>query len=244
MLAQLGAVDPPVADDPAADDPAVRLTPLGLWAVREELTDIEVDVPLLPANVTDMTAAQLLLMADDADQQEFESESDAWVAAREPGEAARELLSVAAGDGPDSRLLAVSVVTRLGDAAEPAWRASLDTPELRAYARIALAGLDPDNAAAANLAPREEDLAWVATDMLVLACDEDEPDPEDLAESLSDSVPPGNEAELFAMMSRAGHPDAVGVLSYIGRHHPDKRIAKEARTAAHHAQSRRDGSLS
>jgi hypothetical protein len=236
-LAQLGAVNPP-----SADDGAVRLTPLGLWAIREELTDIGVEVPLLPVSVTEMTAAQLLLVADDAGQEEFESESDAWVAAREPEQAARELLDVAAGDGPDSRLLAVSVVTRIGDAAEPAWRASLDTPALRAYAKIALAGLNPDSVVAAELEPRPEDLAWVATDMLVLACDEDEPDPDDLAECLGDSVPAGEEATLFDMMSRAAHPDAVDVLSYIGRHHPDARIAKEARTAAHHAQSRRNGS--
>jgi hypothetical protein len=239
-LARLGAVNPP-----DARDGAVRLTPLGLWAVREELTDIGVDIPLLPASVGEMTAQQLLLVADDADQEEFESEADVWVSGREPELAARELLRVAADDGPDSRLLAVSVVTRIGDAAEPAWRENLDTPELRAYAKIALSGLaeDPDRAVPAELEPLPEDLAWVATDMLVLACDDEEPDPESIVACLSDSVPPGEEGALFEMISQAAHPDAVDVLNHIGRHHPDKGIAKAARTSAHHAVSRRGRTL-
>jgi hypothetical protein len=238
-LAELGAVHPP-----AADDGAVRLTPLGLWAVREELTDIGVEIPLLPASVSEMTAHQLLLVADDADQDEFESEADAWVSLREPGQAARDLLRIAADGGPDSRLLAVSVVTRIGGAAEPAWRDSLGTPQLRAYAKIALTGLaaDPDRAVPAELEPLPEDLAWVATDMLVLACDDEDPDPEAVAECLGDSVPAGEEPTLFEMISGVSHPDAVNVLAHIGQHHPDQRIAKEARTAAHKARSRRNGS--
>jgi hypothetical protein len=236
MLGQLGAVTLP-----GADDGTVRLTPLGLWAVRGELADIGIEIPLLPASVADMSAAQLLLLADDADEGEFESESDAWVAARDTEAAARELLRVAADDGPDARLLAVSVVTRIGGAAEPAWRDSLDNPALRPYAKIALAGLlqAPGKEVPADLEPLPEDLAWVATDMLVLACDDEEPDPEAIAECLGDSVPAGEEAMLFEMMSRASHPDAVDVLRHIGQHHPDKRIAKDARTAAHRAQSRR-----
>jgi hypothetical protein len=240
MLAKLGAMHPP-----APDDGAVRLTPLGLWAVREELTDIGVEIPLLPASVDEMTAEQLLLVADDADQEEFETEADAWVAGRDAGQAARELLRIAADEGPDARLLAVSVVTRIGDAAESAWRENLTTPELRAYAKIALAGLGhPDLAIPQELEPLPEDLAWVATDMLVLACDDEEPDPEAVAECLGDSVPEGEEATLFEMISRSSHPDAAAVLTHIGRHHPDKRIAKDARTAAHRAQSRRSGPLS
>lgn len=239
LLARLGAVHPP-----ADDDGAVRLTPLGLWAVREELEDIGVQVPLLPVSVSEMDAGQLLLVADGAGQEEFESEADAWVAQREPAQAARELLRVAADEGPDSRLLAVSVVTRIGAAAEPVWQEHLDTPELRAYAKIALTGLaaDPDRAVPAELEPLPEDLAWVATDMLVLACDDEDPDSDAVAECVGDSVPAGEESALFDMMSRASHPDAPAVLAHIGQYHPDQRIAKEARTAAHKARSRRNGS--
>jgi hypothetical protein len=236
-LMELDAVAPP-----DADDGAVRLTPLGLWAVREELSDVGITIPLLPASVSEMTAAQLLLVADDADAEEFESESNAWVAARDPGQAARELLRIAATDGPDSRLLAVSVVTRIGPGAEAAWRESLSIPELRPYAKIALATPaegEEEGGAPDELEPTTEDLAWVATDMLVLACDDDEPDPEAIAECLADSVPAGEEAMLLEMIARTDHPDAIEVLRHVGKHHPDKRIAKDARTAAHRAESRR-----
>jgi hypothetical protein len=95
-LADAGAAELP-------DDGVVRLAPLGLWAVREELTDVGIDIPLLPATAAEMTAAQLLLVAEDAERDEFEATSDAWIAARDPGQAARELLGIAAADGRGPR---------------------------------------------------------------------------------------------------------------------------------------------
>jgi hypothetical protein len=235
-LADAGAAEPP-------DDGMVRLTPLGLWAVREELTEVGIDIPLLPATAAEMTAAQLLGVAEDAGQDEFEAESDAWIAARDPEQAARELLAIAAADGPGPRLVAVSVATRIGGDAGPVWRENLEVPQLRPYAKIALTGLaeqGPPGTAVPGLEPLAEDLAWVATDVLALACDDDEPDPEVIAEGFRDAVPAGDEAVLFALMSRGTHPDAAGVLQHIGRYHPDKNIAGQARAAASQAASRRN----
>jgi hypothetical protein len=235
-LADADAAEPP-------DDGVVRLTPLGLWAVREELTDVGIDIPLLPASAAEMTAAQLLLAAEDAERDEFEATSDAWIAARGPGEAASELLGIAAADGPGPRLLAVSVVTRIGGGAEPAWRENLEVPQLRPYAKMALAALAeqaPPGTVAPDLEPLPDDLAWVATDVLALACDDDEPDPEMIVESFRDAVPAGEESALFELMSRGTHPDAIDVLKHVGRYHPDKNIASQARTAANQATSRRN----
>ena len=39
-------------------------------------------------------------------------------------------------------------------------------------------------------------------------------------------------------MSRGTHPDVVDVLNHVGKYHPDKQVAKAARTAAHRAVSR------
>lgn len=228
-LTQLGAVIPP-----AAEDRVVRLTPLGLWAAREELTDIGVAVALLPASVTDMSAEQFLLIADDISRDEFEAESDAWVAARDPEQAARELLAAAGAEAPELRLLAVSAVARIGAAAGPAWQASLGVPELRPYAKMVLAELAAGASGSVpdDLEPSPEDLAWIATDVLVLACDDEDPDPDAVAESLADSVAAGEEATLFEVMAQSAHPNAIDVLMHIGRHHANKRIAKDARTAA------------
>ena len=61
---------------------------------------------------------------------------------------------------------------------------------------------------------------------------------DELPEQIRDAVPPGQEQQIFDAMSRSPHPDAASVLSLIGRRHPDKPIAKAARTSAHRAASR------
>ena len=97
-------------------------------------------------------------------------------------------------------------------------------------------GTSADVPAELELGP--EDLAWLATDLLTLACDDEYPDPDDLAVSFREAVPVGQEAPLFEAMARSAHPDAVDVLEHLGQYHPDKQVAKAARTAAHKAASR------
>jgi len=218
----------------------VRLTPLALAALREQLVEAGVEIPLLPATAAELTGAQLLAMAEGVSDEEFEAEADAWIAARGAGAAARELLALAADSGPGERMLAVAAVTRIGQAAEPAWRDSLNVPEVRAYAKMALTGPVEDVAdLPPDLEPLPEDLAWVATDMLALACDEDYPDPDEIAAAFREAVPAGQEAALFDAMGRGTHPGVVDVLNHVGKYHPDKQVAKAARAAAHRAISRR-----
>jgi len=227
----------------------VRLTPLALAVLRDQLAEAGVEIPLLPPTAAELTGAQLLAMAEGIGDEEFEAEADAWVAAHGPDAAARELLQLAADGGPGERMLAVAAVTRIGAAAGPAWRDSLDVPEVRAYAKMTLAGaitggpdgLDGRGGAdlPPDLEPLPDDLAWVATDMLALACDDEFPDAGELAAAFGEAVPAGQEAALFDAMGRSGHPDVVDVLNHVGRYHPDKQIAKAARTAAHRAVSRR-----
>ena len=227
----------------------IRLTPLALAVLRDQLVEAGIEIPLLPPTAAELTGAQLLAMAEGIGDEEFEAEADAWVAAHGPDAAARELLQLAADGGPGERMLAVAAVTRIGAAAEPAWRDSLDVPEVRAYAKMTLAGAITggpdglDGRGSADLPPELEplpdDLAWVATDMLALACDDEFPDAGELAAAFGEAVPAGQEAALFDAMGRSGHPDVVDVLNHVGRYHPDKQIAKAARTAAHRAVSRR-----
>jgi hypothetical protein len=89
-----------------------------------------------------------------------------------------------------------------------------------------------------NQAP--DDLTWVATDLLALAYDDDgEPDPEQIAERFSDAIPQGEESWIFGLMSQSSHPDVAQVLLVLGRHHPDRWVAKEARRAARAAAKNR-----
>ncbi len=225
------------------DGELIRLTPLALAALRDQLVEAGVDIPLLPQTAAELSGTELLAMAAGVTDAEFEAEADAWVAARGTGVSARELLELAAEAEPGERMLAVAAVTRIGAPAEPAWRENLAVPQVRAYAKVALAQLAGagDDAPAdlpAELEMTPEDLAWVATDLLTLAIDEEFPDPEYLAVSFREAVPAGREEMFFEGVVRGTHPDAPDVLAHLGDHHPDRQVAKAARTAVHKTASR------
>jgi len=240
MMAGLEAIQ--IAD--AEDGAMARLTPLGVAAIRTELVDSGVEIPLLPAT-EQMSAADLIAMADGASEEEFTAETAAWLSHRTAEAAARELLAVAAESDPASRILAVGVVvTELGASAEPVWRDALGQIELRGYARVALATLPDGDAAAASQPALEpdEDLAWMITDALAAEGWDDLDDAGDepgiLAQRLAEKIPPGQELVAFELIARAPHPAAADVLTVIGRHHPDKKIAKLARKSAYKAATR------
>jgi hypothetical protein len=241
-MAELQAIQ--IAD--AEDGPVARLTPLGVAAIRAQLVESGVQIPLLP-DTEHMTAAQLIAMADGASEEEFTAETASWLSYRIAEPAARELLAVAAASDPASRILAVGVVvTELGALAEPVWREALDQIELRGYAKAALATLpggDPAAASLQGLEPDDHDLAWMITDALAAEGWDDLSDavgrePEALVRCLGEAIPAGQELTVFELMARVPHPDAADVLTVIGRHHPDKRIAKLARKSAYKAASR------
>ena len=240
LMAGLDAIE--VAD--AGDGPLVRLTPLGLAAIRTQLVESGVEISLLPP-AEQMTAAELIAMASGASDEEFTAETAAWLAHRTAESAARDLLAVAAESDPASRLLAVGVVvTELGASAEPVWRDALGQLELRGYARAALATLADEDAASSppRLEP-DEDLAWMLTDALAAEGWDDLSDdaghePGALAQRLGERIPAGQEPMAFELMARVPHPAAADVLTVIGRHHPDKKIAKLARKSAYKAATR------
>src|SRR6266702_3766642 len=241
LLTGLQAIE--VAD--AEDGPEARLTPLGLAGVRAQLVESGVEIPLLP-DAEHMTAAQLIAMAEYASEEEFTTETAAWLSYRIAEPAVRALLAVAAASDPASRILAVGIViTEIGALAEPVWREVLGQAELRAYAKAALITLSGDDPAAAppELKPDDHDVAWMMTDALAAEGWDDPSDdagrePEALAKRLGDAIPAGQEPAMFESMARIPHPDAADVLTVIGKLHPDKKIAKLARKSAYKAASR------
>jgi hypothetical protein len=246
LLLDLMAEHHAIQIDDADDGPVARLTPLGLAAIREQLVESGVEIPLLP-DAEHMTAAQLISLAASASEEEFTAETAAWLSYRTAEPAARELLAVAAASDPASRIFAVGVViTEIGAPAEPVWREALDRIELRAYAKGALAALaagDPAVASLPGLEPDDHDLAWMITDALAaegwddpgdVASDESEA----LVRRLGETIPAGQELAVFELMARVQHPNAADVLTVIGKHHPDKKIAKLARKSAYKAATR------
>ena len=79
------------------------------------------------------------------------------------------------------------------------------------------------------LNPDPDDLTWVATDLLALACGDEDPDPQQIAAQFSEAIPEGEESWIFGLMSQSSHPDVAQVLMMLGRYHPDRRVAKDTR---------------
>jgi hypothetical protein len=210
----------------------VHLTTLGLWVMWQQLTDGGIDIPLLPPT-DEMTAVDLVAAAEGLPEEALDKEIQAWLASRAPEAAANELLDLAAAGDPAERLFAVAVTNRLGGRAESRWRVALDQPELRAYAKVALpelAGTDGSDVEPLTVA----DLAWLVIDLLAATGPDD-----DLEAEVKAAVPTGTEYEVIDLMWRIDHPQAADVLTMLGDDHPDRKLAKAARTAAFKAASRR-----
>jgi hypothetical protein len=236
QLERLGAVS--VTEDTA------RLEPLGVQAVRSKLEGDGLLVPVLPAP-DEMTADDLVVAFMHGSDDDFEAELTSWTDPRGEEQAARELLAFAADEGAATRTAAVTIVSRLGQGAEPAWREALDRAELRCYAKpqlAKLAGLDPEGTdLPAELQPERADVAWLIADAFGPFSHFDlgrERFPFDFAElqRVSGFEKPD---EVFEAIARLDHPDAEAVLAMIGKHASDKTTAKAARRAAYKASTRR-----
>ena len=236
QLERLGAV--------SATGDVARLEPLGVQAVRSKLEKDHLFVPVLPAP-DEMTPDDLVLMWMHGSDDDLKAELASWTDSRGEEQAARELLAFAADGNAVARTAAITIVSRLGQAAEPAWREALDRVELRCYAKPQLAklvGLDPEGTdLPAELRPERADIAWLIADTFGPFSHFDlgqEKFPFDFAElkRVSGLEKPD---EAFEAMARLDHPDAEAVLAMIGRHASDKTTAKAARRAAYKASTRR-----
>jgi hypothetical protein len=211
----------------------VRLTPLGLHGLRERLSDAGAHAPVL-GDLAAGPGADLLHALIEYPDHAARTEAELWLAERKPDEAARELLAAARGDdrtAPQRRLACQQTLTILGPEAEPALREVLDDRRLGGLARVWLTEHGfPDIPA-----PGADMVFWLTIDTLAaqLAADDD---PTLLADLVRDLV--ARHDGFFDAAWRVDHPATADVLEAMGRLHPDRRSAKDARKAAFRARSR------
>lgn len=228
----------------SATDDVAHLEPLGVQAVRLKLERDGLFVPTLPPP-GEMTPDDLVLVWMNSDNDELDAELASWADSRGEEQAARELLAFAADGNAATRTVAITIVSRLGQAAEPAWREALDRVELRCYAKpqlARLAGVDPEGTdLPAELEPERADFAWLIADTLGpfshFAFGQ-QTFPLDLTglDRINGLDKPD---EAFDAVARLDHPDAEAVLTMIGRHASNKTTRKAARRAAYKASTRR-----
>ena len=224
----------PVDDIDVSRYGMVRLTPLGLYGLRARLLEAGLEAPAV-GDLADKGADALLDGTATFPQGAAQAETEQWLARREPLGAARELLAAARGldaGAPLRRLRCQQALSLVGAEAEPALREVLDDPELGGLARVWLA----EHGAADVPAPSEAMIFWLTIDTVAaqLAAEGNSDELRDLVLGLA-----AQHGEFFAAAWRVEHPATADVLEAMGRLHPDKRIAKEAKRAAFKARSQR-----
>ncbi|MEV0846674.1 hypothetical protein AB0J21_12505 [Streptomyces sp. NPDC049954] len=238
--ALLVEADPAEPVEPEEEDVSryglVRLTPLGLYGMRTRLLENGVDAPAV-GDLADKDAATLLAATARYPQDAVRAELEQWLAGRAAGAAARELLAAARGgdaDGPLRRLRAQEALQLVGAEAESEVRAVLDDPELGGLARVWLS-----ERGTPDVPPPSEDMVfWLTVDTVAaqLAVEGNSEELQALVEGLA-----AQHSGFFDAAWRVEHPATADVLEAMGRLHPDKKIAKEARKAAFKARSQQQG---
>ncbi|MCV2463595.1 hypothetical protein OEB94_30445 [Streptomyces sp. ICN988] len=214
----------------------VRLTPLGLYGLRARLLDAGFDAPAV-GDLADKGADALLDGTAPFPPAAAHAETELWLAGRGPLDAARELLAAARGLDPGAplrRLRCQQALSLVGAEAEPALREVLDDAELGGLARVWLT----EHGARDVPAPSQEMVFWLTIDTVAaqLAAEGNSEELRALVEGLAQQ-----HSGFFDTAWRVEHPATPDVLEAMGRLHPDKKIAKEARKAAFKARSQQGG---
>ncbi|GAA3055010.1 hypothetical protein GCM10017562_19360 [Streptomyces roseofulvus] len=224
---------PPVDDEDVTRYGMVRLTPLGLFGVRTRMVEAGVDAPAV-GDLAEKDADTLLAGLVGYPESAARAETEAWLAGREPVPAAADLLAAARGADPDSplrRLHCQQALALVGPEAEPVVRAVLDDPELGGLARVWLA----ERGASDVPPPPESMIFWLAVDTIAAQLDASG-EPAELQELIEGLT--SRHTGFLETAWRVEHPATADVLDAMGRLHPDKAAAKEARKAAFKARSR------
>ncbi|KPI10448.1 hypothetical protein OK006_4630 [Actinobacteria bacterium OK006] len=214
----------------------VRLTPLGLYGLRARLLESGLTAPAV-GDLADKGADALLDGTAAFPPTAARAETEQWLARREPLPAARELLAAARGGdagAPLRRLHCQQALSLVGLEAEPALREVLDDAELGGLARVWLS----EHGAADVPPPSEAMVFWLTIDTIAaqLAAEGNSAELQGLVEGLAQQ-----HGSFFAAAWRVDHPATPDVLEAMGRLHPDKKVAKEARKAAFKARSQQGG---
>ncbi|MFD4136091.1 hypothetical protein [Streptomyces goshikiensis] len=211
----------------------VRLTPLGLYGIRARMLEAGVEAPAI-GELAGKGADALLDTVSRFPESAAQAEIEQWLAGRELPAAVAELLAAARGDdegAPLRRLRCQQALATAGPEAEPAVRAVLDDAELGGLARVWLA----ERGVGDVPAPDAEMVFWLTIDTIAaqLAADGETEELPLLIASLT-----AHHSGFFEQAWRVEHPATAYVLEAMGRLHPDRKAAKEARKAAFKARSR------
>ena len=207
----------------------LALTELGRGCVARHLESQGFTIPVV-GQFVDKPLDEVLAHVTRWPRSRVEAEFVAWAGKNGADTTIAELQRIVGStDDPQARIASVDLAGLLGPDAERAVRSLIET-KARAHA-VSWLEIHNHEVPEADSDERAR-LALLATfEMLSLHCSGD-PDDDEVATGLFvqifDRVPAG---EIFQFLWHIEEPWAGGVLAAIGRLHPDKVIAKQARKA-------------
>lgn len=206
----------------------VFLTALGMWGTNRLLRERGFDAPVV-GEYAHADAITMLVAVSDLDAADLEREVRTWADVH--GAEAPRLLADAlrACEDPELKMCAVAALSVVhASSSDPGSverfvRELVDVPGARTYA---LAWLLERGLVDEDAIGHEE-----AATALVAAFDAlgNMAGPRAVVEALSSLATPDEQAAMVGELWRIPSPDVGGVLETIGRHHPDRRVAKAAR---------------
>jgi hypothetical protein len=220
-LADVGVVE--------AGDEGVRLTDAGARLIAPWLAESGFTV-VLPEDLAAMDADELLDLLVDGDLEP--DVGSRWARTRPGRQAADELLAALGADASPARLTTgFAALEHVGPGAVDAVTEVLTGP-LAAHAWMFLAAVgavDPEDVPEAMAMRAGVDLFLTVAELEA---------PADVIDTMLDQVPVEEHLVLVEGLAGTDHPQTDQLLELIGRHHPDRVVAKHARKLAHHWRTR------
>jgi hypothetical protein len=197
LLGRLGAVT-------GDDNTTVAVTALGRWSLAMAQADRPRTITLdMPADMVAEVLADHVRCGTDP-----WPAVRRWLESRRPADAARELLTAAAGLSAAARIAAGDVADSLGDEALAAWQAVACLPHLRAHARVSLTAAEDDEP---HVAPA--DARWLAVEFAAAALEG--PGPDEALTVLFDRLPGRSLDARLNAVAGTDHPDAARVTGAV-----------------------------
>ncbi|KFU82978.1 hypothetical protein SAMN04489729_4180 [Amycolatopsis lurida] len=233
LLDRLGAIEQ-VTADPAGlamiaeiagkPDPfpfLVSLTPLAVWAINRELREAGMDAPVI-GEASGESLGELSLRLIDSAPEIIDAELKAWVRHRSPSDAAAEASEfLRAARLPEERLFALIALGETGEI-------GLETV-VSVRAEGGLVGA----AAAMWLSERGAvDRETITRDEVVLGMADHFAAMHALGAFVHQLADMDDGFDVVDLLTSSRHPDRLELLNVVGANHPDRDLAKKARTAS------------
>jgi hypothetical protein len=209
----------------------LRLTELGQAVVAPYLSGLGMVIPEV-GTMTEQPLSHLIVNVSQWHRSLIEAEFAAWVGANGVDQAIADLIQIAqTANDTQTRIAIVELAGSLGERSEMAVRA-LAATNVSGHATVWLLTNQFDE-------PNDDNMRiamLTSFELLSLQCTGDPDDDAELLEIISTMFESLSAAEFCELLWRVEEPWAGDVLAAVGRLHPDKAIAKQARKAVmqHH----------